>query len=86
MFIPGNRHVWLSGEFLQLYVIYYTYFLKQILHGEEFIEFVGPIPQCDSKITSRSHVVDVLDKGSGIVAIVGSKLSLYSLIIIYIHI
>ncbi|XP_050514402.1 peroxisomal multifunctional enzyme type 2 isoform X1 [Diabrotica virgifera virgifera] len=42
--------------------------LENILHGEQYIEIFGDVP-LDGKLTSKSKVVDVLDKGSGAVII-----------------
>lgn len=38
--------------------------LTQILHGEQYIEFVGNVPQ-EGTLTSKGSIVEVLDKGSG---------------------
>lgn len=44
-----------------------------ILHGEQYIEFVGGFPGTEGSFTTRCYVVDVLDKGSSAVAIVNSE-------------
>lgn len=46
--------------------------LEKILHGEQYIEIVGDVPQ-DGKLFSRSKVVEVLDKGSGAVIVNNGK-------------
>lgn len=38
--------------------------LGQILHGEQYIEFVGDLPQ-EGRLLSKGQIVEVLDKGSG---------------------
>lgn len=38
--------------------------LEQILHGEQYIEFVGNVP-LEGKLISKASVAEVLDKGSG---------------------
>lgn len=38
--------------------------LEQILHGEQYIEFVGDVP-LEGKLISKASVAEVLDKGSG---------------------
>ncbi|XP_049877178.1 peroxisomal multifunctional enzyme type 2 [Pectinophora gossypiella] len=45
-----------------------------ILHGEQYIEFVGDLPGTEGEFTTRSYVVDVLDKGSSAVAVVNSEI------------
>lgn len=40
--------------------------LGQILHGEQYIEFVGDLPQ-EGRLLSKGQIVEVLDKGSGAV-------------------
>lgn len=45
----------------------------QILHGEQYIEFVGDYPRTEGTFTTRCYVVDILDKGSSAVAVVNSK-------------
>lgn len=49
-----------------------TVSLEKILHGEQYIEILGDIPQ-DGKLYSKSKVVEVLDKGSGAVIVNNSK-------------
>ncbi|XP_045777246.1 peroxisomal multifunctional enzyme type 2-like [Maniola jurtina] len=44
-----------------------------ILHGEQYIEFIGDFPGTEGEFTIRNYVVDVLDKGSSAVAIVNSE-------------
>ncbi|CAH2042285.1 unnamed protein product, partial [Iphiclides podalirius] len=44
-----------------------------ILHGEQYIEFLGDFPGTDGEFTVRNYVVDMLDKGSSAVAIVNSE-------------
>ncbi|XP_046970039.1 peroxisomal multifunctional enzyme type 2 [Vanessa cardui] len=44
-----------------------------ILHGEQYIEFVDQFPGNEGEFTIRNYVVDVLDKGSSAVAIVNSE-------------
>jgi len=41
----------------------------QILHGEQYIELMRPLPQ-EAEITLKTEVVDVLDKISGCVYII----------------
>lgn len=38
--------------------------LGQILHGEQYIEFVGELPY-EGSLVSKGRIVEVLDKGSG---------------------
>ncbi|XP_063830673.1 peroxisomal multifunctional enzyme type 2-like isoform X1 [Ostrinia nubilalis] len=45
-----------------------------ILHGEQFIEYVDDFPGTEGTFQIRSYVVDLLDKGSSAVAIVNSEL------------
>ncbi|RVE48316.1 hypothetical protein evm_007067 [Chilo suppressalis] len=45
-----------------------------ILHGEQYIEFVGDFPGTEGTFEVRSYVVDILDKGSSAVAIVNSEI------------
>ncbi|XP_030024411.2 peroxisomal multifunctional enzyme type 2 [Manduca sexta] len=45
-----------------------------ILHGEQYIEFVGDFPGTEGAFTTRCYVVDILDKGSSAVAIVNSEI------------
>ncbi|CAH2255748.1 peroxisomal multifunctional enzyme type 2 [Pararge aegeria] len=45
-----------------------------ILHGEQYIEFIGDFPGNEGEFTIRNYVVDVLDKGSSAVAIVNSEI------------
>ncbi|XP_063894168.1 peroxisomal multifunctional enzyme type 2 [Helicoverpa armigera] len=45
-----------------------------ILHGEQFIEFVGDLPGTEGDFKVRSYVVDTLDKGSSAVSIVNSEI------------
>ncbi|XP_026320846.1 peroxisomal multifunctional enzyme type 2 [Hyposmocoma kahamanoa] len=45
-----------------------------ILHGEQYIEFLGDLPGTEGEFTTRSYVAEVLDKGSAAVAIVNSEI------------
>ncbi|XP_073953716.1 peroxisomal Multifunctional enzyme type 2 isoform X2 [Choristoneura fumiferana] len=45
-----------------------------ILHGEQYIEFVGDYPRTEGTFTTRCYVVDILDKGSSAVAVVNSEI------------
>ncbi|XP_026742371.1 peroxisomal multifunctional enzyme type 2-like [Trichoplusia ni] len=45
-----------------------------ILHGEQYIEFVDSFPGTEGEFTVRSYVTDVLDKGSSAVSIVNSEI------------
>ncbi|XP_023954349.1 peroxisomal multifunctional enzyme type 2 [Bicyclus anynana] len=45
-----------------------------ILHGEQYLEFMGDFPGNEGEFTVRNYVVDVLDKGSSAVAIVNSEI------------
>ncbi|CAB3257017.1 unnamed protein product [Arctia plantaginis] len=45
-----------------------------ILHGEQYIEFLGDYPGTEGEFTIRSYVADVLDKGSSAVSIVNSEI------------
>ncbi|XP_075981533.1 peroxisomal multifunctional enzyme type 2-like [Anticarsia gemmatalis] len=45
-----------------------------ILHGEQFIEFVGDFPGTEGEFTTRTYVADVLDKGSSAVSVVNSEI------------
>lgn len=39
--------------------------VSRLLHGEQFIEFFGPLPQNEGKfITKKPHLIEILDKGS----------------------
>ncbi|XP_037536897.1 peroxisomal multifunctional enzyme type 2 [Nematolebias whitei] len=44
----------------------------QVLHGEHYLEIYKPLPT-SGKLTSVSHLADVLDKGSGAVLIIDSN-------------
>ncbi|KAL0869845.1 hypothetical protein ABMA27_006052 [Loxostege sticticalis] len=45
-----------------------------ILHGEQFIEYVDDFPGTEGTFQIRSYVADLLDKGSSAVAIVNSEI------------
>lgn len=45
-----------------------------ILHGEQYIEFLGDLPGTEGTFTTRCYVADMLDKGSSAVAIVNSEI------------
>ncbi|XP_072942667.1 peroxisomal multifunctional enzyme type 2 [Epargyreus clarus] len=45
-----------------------------ILHGEQFIEFLGEFPGTEGSFTTRNYVAEVLDKGSSAIAIVNSEI------------
>ncbi|XP_060805777.1 peroxisomal multifunctional enzyme type 2 isoform X1 [Amyelois transitella] len=45
-----------------------------ILHGEQYIEFVEGFPGTEGAFETRTYVVDILDKGSSAVAIVNSEI------------
>ncbi|KAJ0174167.1 hypothetical protein K1T71_010313 [Dendrolimus kikuchii] len=45
-----------------------------ILHGEQYIEFLGDMPGTEGTFTTRCYVADILDKGSSAVAIVNSEI------------
>lgn len=47
--------------------------LERILHGEQYIEVLGDLPQ-DGVLYSKTKVAEVLDKGSGAVIVYNSKL------------
>ncbi|GBP64235.1 hypothetical protein EVAR_21553_1 [Eumeta japonica] len=47
-----------------------------ILHGEQYIEFVGDYPGTEGTFNVRCYVADILDKGSSAVAIVNSEIYL----------
>lgn len=49
-------------------------FFLQILHGEQYIEFVGDFPATEGEFTVRNYVLDILDKGSGAIAIINGEL------------
>lgn len=49
-----------------------TVSLENILHGEQYIEILGPLPT-DGKLISKPKIVEVLDKSSGAVIIADSK-------------
>ncbi|XP_045452263.1 peroxisomal multifunctional enzyme type 2 [Melitaea cinxia] len=44
-----------------------------ILHGEQYVEFLDDFPGTEGEFTVRNYVVDLLDKGSSAVAIVNSE-------------
>ena len=44
----------------------------QVLHGEQYTEIYKPLPP-KATLTSKSRVVDILDKGSGAVLIVNGN-------------
>ncbi|XP_038210998.1 peroxisomal multifunctional enzyme type 2 [Zerene cesonia] len=44
-----------------------------ILHGEQYVEFLDEFPGTEGQFTTRNYVVDLLDKGSSAVAIVNSE-------------
>ncbi|CAG9564062.1 unnamed protein product [Danaus chrysippus] len=45
-----------------------------ILHGEQYIEFLSDLPGTEGEFTIRNYVVDLLDKGSSAVAVVNSEI------------
>ncbi|XP_032519471.1 peroxisomal multifunctional enzyme type 2 [Danaus plexippus] len=45
-----------------------------ILHGEQYIEFLSDLPGTEGEFTVRNYVVDLLDKGSSAVAVVNSEI------------
>ncbi|XP_041984467.1 peroxisomal multifunctional enzyme type 2-like isoform X1 [Aricia agestis] len=45
-----------------------------ILHGEQYIEFLGELPGTDGEFVVRNYVVDVLDKGAGAVVVTNSEI------------
>ncbi|XP_045501947.1 peroxisomal multifunctional enzyme type 2 [Colias croceus] len=45
-----------------------------ILHGEQYVEFLDEFPGTEGQYTTRNYVVDLLDKGSSAVAIVNSEI------------
>lgn len=45
-----------------------------ILHGEQYIEYLKEMPGTEGEFTVRNYVVDMLDKGSSAVAIVNSEI------------
>ncbi|XP_063540369.1 peroxisomal multifunctional enzyme type 2-like [Cydia strobilella] len=47
---------------------------SNVLHGEQYIEFVGAFPSTEGTFTTRAYVVDLLDKGSSAVALVNSEI------------
>lgn len=47
--------------------------LAQILHGEQYIEFLGEIPK-EGKLISKNSIAEVMDKGSGAAIVQNSKL------------
>lgn len=46
--------------------------LEQILHGEQYIEFVGNLP-LEGKLVSKASIAEVLDKGSGAAIVFNSE-------------
>ncbi|CAG2181942.1 unnamed protein product, partial [Oppiella nova] len=44
--------------------------LTKVIHGEHYLEVVKPIPP-SATLTSKPKIVDVLDKGSGALFIIG---------------
>lgn len=46
--------------------------LTQILHGEQYVEFLGGVP-AEGKLTSKARIAEVLDKGSGAVVVFDGK-------------
>lgn len=46
--------------------------LESILHGEHYIELIGPVP-ADGKLNSKVRVVEILDKSSGAVIVYEGK-------------
>lgn len=53
-----------------------TVSLDNVLHGEHYIELLGPVP-ADGKLISKPRVVEVLDKSSGAVVVIEGKSKLY---------
>jgi len=51
-----------------------TFDLPRILHGEQFMQLLKPIPT-EGKLIVKSEVVDVLDKGSGALILVNITLT-----------
>ncbi|XP_053615096.1 peroxisomal multifunctional enzyme type 2-like [Plodia interpunctella] len=47
---------------------------SNILHGEQYIEFVEGFPGTEGVFETRTYVVDILDKGSSAIAIVNSEI------------
>jgi 3-hydroxyacyl-CoA dehydrogenase/3a,7a,12a-trihydroxy-5b-cholest-24-enoyl-CoA hydratase len=50
--------------------------LLQILHGEQYLELHKPLNVQD-KLSGKGRVVDVIDKGSGMVVLINCKFGLY---------
>lgn len=49
--------------------------LASILHGEQYVEFLGDLP-VEGVLTNRSKVAEVLDKGSGAAVVHNGKIFL----------
>lgn len=53
-----------------------TVSLERTLHGEQYIEIVGELPQ-EGVLISKPKIAEVLDKGSGAVVVTDSKFSFF---------
>jgi hypothetical protein len=50
-----------------------TSYFCQVLHGEQYTEVYKPLPTT-ATLTSKTRIVDILDKGSGAVMIVNGNI------------
>jgi 3-hydroxyacyl-CoA dehydrogenase/3a,7a,12a-trihydroxy-5b-cholest-24-enoyl-CoA hydratase len=61
--LPAMRAIFTSSS-LESAIPGKSISLAQVLHGEQYIEFLGNVPR-DGKLMSTCSLVEVLDKGSG---------------------
>ncbi|XP_063905915.1 peroxisomal multifunctional enzyme type 2 [Zophobas morio] len=61
--LPGMQAMFASSQ-LESAIPGKTISLAQVLHGEQYIEFLGEVPT-EGKLISKTNIVEVLDKGSG---------------------
>ena len=54
-------------------VIIIIVIISQAVHGEQYMELLGPLPT-SATLTCRGEVVDILDKGSGAVILADGEL------------
>ncbi|KAJ8924435.1 hypothetical protein NQ315_007231 [Exocentrus adspersus] len=66
--LPAMQAVFMSNN-LETAIPGRTFSLTQVLHGEQYLEVIGELPQ-EGRLVSKAKVVEVLDKGSGAAVII----------------